>query len=77
LTTSFTPIAAKPREEHLLWDYVPTDIQPNGDGLIFGPQWSVAGVLAPLAIVSPQLISRIINGHVSSVAVTAVAKHVS
>ena len=34
-------------------------------------------LLAPLAFVSPQLISRIIDGHVPSVAVTALAKRVS
>jgi hypothetical protein len=34
-------------------------------------------LLAPLAFVSPQLVSGIIDGHVPSVAVTALAKHVS
>jgi site-specific DNA recombinase len=34
-------------------------------------------LLAPLAFVSPQFVSGIIDGHVPSVAVTALAKHVS
>jgi site-specific DNA recombinase len=34
-------------------------------------------LLAPLAFVSPQFVSEIIDGHVPSVAVTALAKHVS
>jgi len=34
-------------------------------------------LLAPLAFVSPQFVSAIIHGHVPSVAVTALAKHVS
>ncbi len=34
-------------------------------------------LLAPLAFVSPQIISGIIEGHIPSVAVTALAKHVS
>jgi hypothetical protein len=34
-------------------------------------------LLAPLAFVSPQFVSGIVDGHVPSVAVTALAKHVS
>ena len=34
-------------------------------------------LLAPLSFVSPQFVSGIIDGHVPSVAVTALAKHVS
>jgi hypothetical protein len=34
-------------------------------------------LLAPLAFVSPQLVSGIIDGHAPSVAVTALAKHLS
>jgi hypothetical protein len=34
-------------------------------------------LLAPLAFVSPQFVSGVIDGHVPSVAVTALAKHVS
>jgi hypothetical protein len=34
-------------------------------------------LLAPLAFVSPQFVSEIIDGHVPSVGVTALAKHVS